>query len=120
MTTVPMENVLGMGLDGEGGADTASSFGLPGASVKRGSRSLPLQKPAKFLVLIDSGGAMVARLFDEARVQVAEFDATSEEVAVMTSGLVPGRGAEAPEWDRPLQGHAPQERREAQVYTLDV
>lgn len=79
-----------------------------------------MQKPAKFLVLIDSGGAMVARLFDEQRVQVAEFDATSEEVAVMTSGLVPDEGADAADWDKPLLGHNPQERREAQVYTLDV
>lgn len=83
-------------------------------------RGAPLQKPARYLVLIDAGGAMVARLFDEARVQVAEFDASSEEVAVMTSGLVPGRGAEAPEWDAPLRGHNPHERREAQVFTLDV
>ena len=120
MTAVPADNVLGMGMIGEEGADTASSLGLLGATVRHGSRSLPMQKPAKFLVLIDAGGAMVARLFDEARVQVAEFDAAAEEVAVMTSGLVPGRGAEAPEWDRPLQGHNPHERREAQVYTLDV
>jgi hypothetical protein len=79
-----------------------------------------MQKPAKFMVLIDAGGAMVARLFDEQRVQVAEFDATSEEVAVMTSGLAPGQGADAADWDRSLRGHNPQERREAQVYTLDV
>lgn len=79
-----------------------------------------MQKPARFLVLIDAGGAMVARLFDEARVQVAEFDATSEEVAVMTSGLLPARGADAPEWEAPLRGHNAQERQQAQVYTLDV
>lgn len=79
-----------------------------------------MQKPAKFLVVIDAGGAMVARLFDEARVQVAEFDAASEEVAVMTSGLVPGQGAEAVEWDRPLSGHNSLERRDARVYALDV
>lgn len=109
-----------MGLNGADGSDAASSLGLLGASVRHGSRSLPLQKPAKFLVLIDAGGAMVARLFDEGRVQVAEFDAASEEVAVMTSGLVPGQGADAADWDRPLQGHNRQERREARVYTLDV
>lgn len=107
-------------MNGWDGSDEASSLGVSSAGVQRGPRSLPLQKPAKFLVLIDSGGAMVARLFDEARVQVAEFDATSEEVAVMTSGLVPGDGADAEEWDKPLRGHSPQERREAQVYTLDV
>ena len=79
-----------------------------------------MQKPAKFLVLIDAGGAMVARMFDEQRVQLAEFDAASEEVAVMTSGLVPGQGADATDWDRPLRGHNPRERHEARVYTLDV
>lgn len=79
-----------------------------------------MQKPARFLVIIDAGGAMVARLFDEARVMVAEFDAAAEEVAVMTSGLVPRRGAETAEWDRALQGHNAQERRAAEVYTLDV
>lgn len=115
-----MDPLPGLGMEGEGGADAASSLGLPGASLKAESRSLPLQKPAKFLVLIDAGGAMVARLFDEARVQVAEFDAASEEVAVMTSGLVPGNGADAVAWDKPLQGHNAQERHEARVYTLDV
>jgi hypothetical protein len=79
-----------------------------------------MQKRAKFLVVIDAGGAMVARLFDEQRVQVAEFDATSEEVAVMTSGLLAGQGADAADWDKPLSGHNPQERHEARVYTLDV
>jgi hypothetical protein len=117
---MPADDAWGPGLEGEDGADAASSLGLPGASLKAGPRSLPLQKPAKFLVLIDAGGAMVARLFDEQRVQVAEFDATSEEVAVMTSGLLPGQGADAPDWDKPLRGHNPRERREAQVYTLDV
>lgn len=111
-------------MDGGGDAasdDAASSLGVSsGGGVKHAARSLPLQKPAKFMVLIDAGGAMVARLFDEARVQVAEFDAASEEVAVMTSGLVPGNGADAADWDRPLQGHNRQERHEARVYTLDV
>ena len=79
-----------------------------------------MQNRAKFLVVIDAGGAMVARLFDEQRVQVAEFDATSEEVAVMTSGLVAGQGADTTDWDKPLSGHNPRERHEARVYTLDV
>jgi hypothetical protein len=49
-----------------------------------------------------------------------EFDASTEEVAQMTSGLVPARGADGPEWDRALEGHSVTERRGAEVYTLDV
>ena len=33
------------------------------------------RKPARFLVVIDSGGYVVARLFLDTREQVAEFDA---------------------------------------------
>ena len=76
--------------------------------------------PARYLVLIDSSGAMVARLFDAARVQITDFDASSEEVAVMLSGLTPEPGAEGPEWKSALRGHSAEERREAQVYTLDL
>ena len=78
------------------------------------------QPPAKYLVMIDASGAMVARLFDERRAQVAEFDAASEEVAVMTNGLAPARGATGPEWARALAGHSEAERRAAEVNTLDV
>ena len=38
----------------------------------------------------------------------------------MTQRLRPGSGADAPEWDRALQGHGPAERAAAVVYTLDV
>jgi hypothetical protein len=78
------------------------------------------QPPAKYLVLIDASGAMTARLFDARRAPVADFDASSEEVAVMTAGLEPVRGAAGPEWAKALAGHNDQERREAAVYTLDV
>lgn len=76
--------------------------------------------PAKYLVLIDASGAMVARLFDAARVQVNDFDASSEEVAVMLSGLTPAAIGDTPEWQNALRGHSAAERRAAQVYTLDV
>ncbi len=46
-----------------------------------------MQKPARYLVLIEQGGSMIARLFDEELHLVADIDAASEEVAVMTSGL---------------------------------
>ena len=48
----------------------------------------------KYLVLIESGGAMVARLYDAKRGHVSDIDASSEEVAVMTAGLQPRHAAE--------------------------
>jgi hypothetical protein len=78
------------------------------------------KKPARYLVVIDAAGAMVARLFDVDRRVVADFDASSEEVAVMTQGLRPVKTAHAPEWDNALDGHNHQERLQADVYTLDV
>ena len=78
------------------------------------------RKPARYLVVIDSAGFVVARLFLETREQVGEFDAATEEVAQMTAGLVPARGADGTEWDRALRGHSVDERRGADVYTLSV
>jgi hypothetical protein len=78
------------------------------------------RKPARYLLLIDAGGTTVARLFTEQREPAGEFDAGSEEVAVMTQRLKPGNGANAPEWDRALEGHSAAERAAAVVYTLDV
>jgi hypothetical protein len=80
----------------------------------------PHRPAARLLVLIDAGGVTVARLFLESRQPVAEFDAGSEEIAVMTRGLSPTQGADAPEWDKALSGHTPKERRAAAVYRLDV
>lgn len=76
--------------------------------------------PARYLILIDAGGAMVARLFDAERRPLSEFDASSEEVAVMTTGLAPLRSGLEPDWARALAGHNPDERAAAEVYTLDV
>jgi hypothetical protein len=78
------------------------------------------RKPARYLVVIDSGGFVLARLFIETREQVAEFDAATEEAARMMAGLVPTRGADGAEWDRALEGHSAAERRAADVYILDV
>jgi hypothetical protein len=78
------------------------------------------RKPSRYLVVIDSGGFVLARLFLETREQVAEFDAGTEEAAQMMAGLVPTKGADGPEWDRALEGHSAAERRAADVYTLDV
>lgn len=79
-----------------------------------------MQQPARFLVLIESDGAMLARMFDAERRQLAEFDASSEEVAVMTTGLAPAHDAAVPAWDRALAGHSAAERTAAQVYQLDI
>lgn len=76
--------------------------------------------PVKYLVLIDASGAMVARLFDGQRRHVNDIDASSEEVAVMTTGLAPAKGADDAAWAQALAGHNADERRAAMVYTLDL
>lgn len=87
----------------------------PRAHTQRSHR-----KPARYLIVIDSGGVAIARLFLDTRELVAEFDAGTEETANMAAGLVPTQGAGGPEWDRALEGHSAAERRAADVYTLDV
>jgi hypothetical protein len=76
------------------------------------------RKPPRYLVIIDSAGATIARLFLETREQTAEVDAATEQVALMTRGLTPARTAHLPEWDRALGGHSAVERAAAEVYTL--
>jgi hypothetical protein len=76
--------------------------------------------PARYLVLIDASGAMTARLFDAERRPLGDFDASSEEVAVMTKGLAAAAGADTPAWDKALAGHNAAERRAAEVFTLDI
>lgn len=92
-----------------------------GIETPREHNPAPHQKPVRYLIIIDSGGSMVARMFLESREMVAEFDAAVEEVALMTQGLAPQiGGAVGPEWDRALQGHNADERAAARVYTLDI
>jgi hypothetical protein len=79
-----------------------------------------LRKAARYLVVIDSGGYAVARLFLDTREQIAEFDASTEETSSMTSGQVSIKGAEGAEWDRALAGHSAVERAGAHVYRLTV
>ena len=76
--------------------------------------------PVKFLIVIDSGGSMVARLFDAKRVHVIDMDASTEDVVATTDGIVPAHSGAAPEWDQALAGHSATERAAAQVYTLEV
>ncbi|MBI5721353.1 MAG: hypothetical protein HZC37_27090 [Burkholderiales bacterium] len=91
-----------------------------GSESPRAHTQTSHRPPARYLVVIDSGGIAVARLFLETREEVAEFDAGTEEAAQMTAGLVPVKGADAPEWDRALEGHSAAERRDADIYTLEV
>ena len=79
-----------------------------------------MQKPAKYLVVIDSGGEMVARMFDAARKPIVDFDASSSEVVIMTQGLVPTRDANDAAWNMALAGHSVLERAQAEVYMLDL
>ncbi|RZU02937.1 hypothetical protein [Rivibacter subsaxonicus] len=91
-----------------------------GSESPRAHAQTEHRKPARYLVVIDSGGVAIARLFLDTREQVAEFDAATEEAAQMTAGLVPARGAGGAEWDRALEGHSAAERGAAEVYTLAV
>jgi hypothetical protein len=91
-----------------------------GSEPPRAHTQMSHRNPARYLVVIDSGGFVVARLFLDTREQVAEFDAATEEATQLTAGLVPTRGADGAEWDRALEGHSAAERGAAEVYTLDI
>ena len=91
-----------------------------GSESPRAHNQTAHRKPARYLMLIESGGTVVARLFLDTREQVAEFDAGTEEVAQMTSGLAPVLGASGAEWDRPLEGHSAAERLAAEVFLLEI
>lgn len=93
--------------------------GFGGESPRRHQHTVH-KAASRYLVVIDSGGFAVARLFLATREQVAEFDASTEETALMTRGLVPATGAAGAEWDQALKGHSAAERAAADVYTLDV
>ena len=75
---------------------------------------------SRYLVVIPSTDGAIARLFLDDHTQVAEFDAGTEEVAVMAKGLAPQTGADAAEWDQALASHSAKERAAADIYLLDV
>lgn len=77
------------------------------------------RKAARYLVVIGAGGPTVARLFQDDFAQVAEIDAGTEEVTLMTKGLTPVVGARGADWEKALRGHTAAERATAAVYTLD-
>ena len=91
-----------------------------GSESPRAHSQAPHRPPARYLVVIDSGGTTIVRLFLATRELVADFDAGTEETAQMTAGLVPQRGADGPEWDHALEGHSAAERSAADVYTLEL
>jgi hypothetical protein len=91
-----------------------------GIESQRAHAHAAQRRAARFLVVIDAAGATVARLFLESREQVAEFDASVDEVVQMIDGRMPVKGADGPEWDRALDGHSEAERRAADIYMLDV
>ena len=95
----------------------SSSFGIEKPRPHSGAQHRAV---SRYLIVIDSAGEMVARLFTESREVAGEFDASSEEVAVMTKGLVAAQGASGVEWNTALQGHSAAERAGAEVYTLDL
>ncbi len=76
--------------------------------------------PVKFLIVIDAGGAMVARLFNADRAHVMDMDASTQDVVATIEGVVPTHSGTAPEWDAALAGHNADERAQAQVYALAV
>ena len=76
--------------------------------------------PVKYLVLIESDGMAVAKLYDAQFGHVNDIDASSEEVAVMTRGLTPTENGNDATWSRVLEGHGEAHRRAAKIFTLDV
>ena len=75
---------------------------------------------SRWLIIIDSGGPTIVRMFLDSREPVAEFDAGIEEIAQMVQGLTETVGASGPEWDAALAGHNADERAKARVYRLDI
>jgi hypothetical protein len=97
--------------------DMSHGFGI---ELPRAHGNTSPRPHTRYLVVIDSGGFMVARLFLESREQVAEFDASTEEVAQMIMHLQADSNAGDPQWDRALAGHSAAERAEARVYDLEI
>jgi hypothetical protein len=112
-----MQERLGRGANGWHHRAMTSTYG---SESPRAHAQTTHRAPSRYLVVIESEGTVIARLFSAARVQVAEFDAGVEEVVQMTSRLVPQPGAEGAEWDAALAGHSARERAAARVYTLDL
>lgn len=96
----------------------AQDYGIP---APRAPLHGELRRVARWLVVIeDATGTRVARLFSSERRPLGEFDAGTEEIAVMTRGVPVTHGAAGADWDAALSGHSAAERAAAQVYPLDL
>lgn len=82
--------------------------------------STPHRESVRYVVVIDSGGSMIARLFLATREMVSEIDAAVEEVSAMITGRAAVVGALGFEWDAALAGHSVVERAAAKVYAIDI
>jgi hypothetical protein len=91
-----------------------------GIETPRQHADQPHRRPARYLVLIDSAGTTLALLFLDTFERVGEFDAGTEEIALMSAGLQPVRGALGEAWEHALDGHNAEERSMALVYTLEI
>ncbi len=91
-----------------------------GSELPSAHRLKALRPQARYLVLIDSGGFMVGRLFSAERAQLTEFDGSTEEATQMIAGAQASHTASDPVWDTALRGHSAQERAQAQVFELAV
>jgi len=91
-----------------------------GMAIPGGHSGASHRAPARYLVVIDSEGSKVARLFSAQREAMGEFDAGTDDVVRLTRGLTPLHGATGREWDKPLAGHSEAERKAAAVYTLEL
>ncbi len=80
----------------------------------------PHRMPVRYVVVIDSAGSKIARMFLASREMVAEMDAAIEEVSSMIAGMMPVPGATGPEWDVALAAHRMDERAAAEVYTFAI
>lgn len=89
-----------------------------GISMPQQHAAARYRAPVRYLVVIEAGGTMVARLYLATRELVNECDASAAEIAALTAGLTPKLGALDPEWDEALKGYNLLERAGAEVYTL--
>lgn len=76
--------------------------------------------PVRYVLVIDSAGSKIARLFLASLEMVAEMDASVEAVDAMIAGMTPVVGALGSEWDVALAGHREDERAAAEIYTLAI
>ena len=93
----------------------SQDFGMP---VPTRHDALAQRQAVRHVMVTDSGGARVARLYLENLELVNEFDAAVNEVVEMTSGRVARAVDHDPLWACAMHGLSDAERASARVYTL--